>query len=91
MSVSAIDTVSAVRKSKTKPLPIFGGSGEHINFSSVPNRINNGFFFPELKPIIQSGALSLKSKREEQNNSTVASQLLSPVSCIGEMHDGTFL
>ncbi len=48
-------------------------------------------FFSELEPIIQSGALSLKSKRAEQNNSTVASQLLAPVSCIGKMHDGTFL
>ncbi len=43
--IIAIDIFSAVRKSKTNPLSILRGSGEHINFCSVPNRINNGIFF----------------------------------------------
>lgn len=48
-----------------------------------------GFF--RTGAVIQSGALSLKRKRAKQNNSTVASQLLAPVSCVSEMHDRTCL
>lgn len=77
------------QEARANPLPIFGGSEEHINVCSVPNRINDEvfifFFPPALEPLIQSGALSLKRKRAKQNNSTAASQLLASVKGMTEL------